>query len=115
MNGDGSGKRVLWSAPGILAASWSPGGAKLAVEYWDGNDSELYAVAAQGATKRRLTRNDVDDSAPIWSPRGVRIAFTRFADGSNDVWTMKADGTGKRRLTTGPRHESASDWAEASA
>jgi TolB protein len=111
MNGDGSARRVVWSSRGIVGASWSPNGAWLAVEFWDGHDYELFALSADGATRRRLTRNDVDDSGPVWSPTGARIAFTRFAGVSNDVWTMTANGIGKRRLTTSPRHEAASDWA----
>jgi TolB protein len=85
MNGDGSGKRVIWRSRDIVAASWSPDGSRLAVEFWDGNDHELFSVSAAGNTRRRLTRNDVDDSGPVWSPNGARIGFTRFARGSNDV------------------------------
>jgi TolB protein len=110
MNADGGEKRVLWSRPGILRATWSPDGSRLAVEVWDGNDEELYAVSANGATRALLTRNDVDDFGPVWAPAGGRIAFTRFGGVSNDVWTMNRDGSGKRRLTTSPRHEIAADW-----
>jgi TolB protein len=110
MKGDGTGKRVLWSAPGIVAATWSPGGTQLAVEVWDGTDDELVAVSSAGK-RARLTRNDVDDFAPVWAPAGARIAFTRFGAVSNDIWRMDADGSSKRRLTTSSRHETAADWA----
>lgn len=111
MDGDGSGKHVVWSEPGIVGASWSPDGTKLAVEVWDGEDVELFAISANGAARTRLTRNDVDDFGPVWAPSSARMAYTRFAGRSNDVWTMRVDGTGKQRLTASPRHETAADWA----
>lgn len=112
MDGDGSGKRVIWSKRGLQSATWSPDGTELAVEVWAGNDAELYVVSANGASRTRLTRNDVDDFGPVWAPSGARVAYTRFAGRSNDVWTMRADGAGKQRLTASPRHEAAADWAD---
>ena len=110
MNADGSGKRRLWSRPGIGAAVWAPGGSRLAVEIFDGHDDEIYVISADGRTRRRLTDNRVDDFGPVWAPSGRRIAFTRYANGSNDIWSMRSDGRVKRRLAGSPAHESVFDW-----
>ena len=110
-SGDGGGKRRIWSRRGIGSAVWAPGGRRLAVEVFDGNDGEIYVVSADGRTRRQLTDNDVDDFGPVWSPGGRRIAFTRYARGSNDVWSMPSNGRAKRRLAGSAAHESVFDWA----
>lgn len=111
MNADGSGARALWRTPRPLGRPvWSPGGAHIALELFDGNDTELYVVSATGSV-RRLTNNRVDDYAPVWAPGGGRLAFTRYVSGSNDVFVTMVNGTRTTRVAGSAGHEFASDWA----
>ena len=89
---------------------WSPDGQRIAFDLWDGNDSELYVVSADGTGLRRLTRNRVDDYGPVWAPGSARLAFTRVRNG-NDIWTTRLDGSGKRELAGSASNEAVSDWA----
>jgi Tol biopolymer transport system component len=111
VNPDGSGLQTLWRRRGIGEAAWSPDGARLAVQVFDGEDGEIFVVRADGGARQQLTDNDVDDFGPVWSPGAGRIAFTRFAARSNDVWSMRSNGRDKRRLAGSGRHEAAFDWA----
>ena len=93
---DGSGRRLLFSTPrAVTAPTWSPNGARLAFELWDGEDTELYVIAFDGTGLRRLTNNDVGDFGPVWGPGSGRIAFTRFTTTSNDVWSMAPERAGQ--------------------
>jgi TolB protein len=109
---DGSGRRLLFSTPrAVTSPTWSPDGARLAFELWDGEDTELYVIGFNGTGVRRLTNNDVSDFGPVWGPGSGRIAFTRFTTTNNDVWSMRPNGTDKRRLTTATTHDAVADWA----
>jgi len=101
---------VIRSTFELGAPTWSPRGARLVFEVWDGVDTELFRVSASSTGLRRLTRNSVADFGPVWGPGGGRIAFTRFSGDGNDVWTMLPDGSDKERLTSAARHEAVSDW-----
>ena len=117
-------KRVL-PLPGLLARpgnelaggpAWSPTGASLYVAGTAAPaDSELYSITPDGGDLRQLTRNTLDDVAPVWSADGQQIAFVRETSdrrGSllTSLWLMAADGSHKRRLTRS-RSDSSPSWA----
>lgn len=75
----------------------SPDGRTIAFTY----KGDIYLVAAEGGTARRLTATPSDiETAPIWSPDSKMLAFASNHHGSNDVFTVSADGSGLRRLTS---------------
>jgi Tol biopolymer transport system component len=61
---------------------------------------EIYSVRADGSRLGQLTRNRLEDTAPLFSPDGRRIAFSRAVDeySPQRLWLMNADGGGQRKL-----------------
>ena len=61
---------------------------------------ELYTVAKDGGTARRLTSGPGYSSFPHFSPDGKQLAFTSQYDGNTEVYVMPGDGGEPKRLTT---------------
>ena len=61
---------------------------------------QLYTVAREGGTARRLTSGPGYTSFPRFSPNGTRLAFTSQYDGNTEVYVMPAEGGAPTRLTT---------------
>src|SRR5712691_11405616 len=61
---------------------------------------ELYTVAKNGGTARRLTSGPGYSSFPRFSPDGKQLAFTSQYDGNTEVYVMPGDGGEPKRLTT---------------
>jgi tricorn protease len=59
----------------------------------------LWSVARQGGTARRLTTDRGTDLMPRFSPDGALIAFTGQYDGNTDVYVIPAEGGSAKRLT----------------
>ncbi len=59
----------------------------------------LWTVAREGGTARRLTTDPGYDLLPRFSPDGKWIAFTGEYDGNRDVYVMPAGGGTPQRLT----------------
>jgi TolB protein len=110
--------------PGAGAPSWSPDGKRLLYSTYCvfGNcgqpavGAQLYTVALDGKSQRRLTSLSGNSLEPRWSPDGRQIVFVRNArvgpDG--DIWVVGADGKGLRRVTRAPvLGARAPDWGPA--
>ncbi len=61
---------------------------------------ELYTVAKDGGTARRLTSGPGYSSFPRFSPDGSQLAFTSHYDGNTEVYVMPGEGGAPKRLTT---------------
>ena len=102
-NIDGSGLRQLMTntyAKIDEEPSWSPAGNTIAFSSFDGTNSNIWTVAADGSRLVQLTSGSLNNHFPVWSPDGQKIAFISDRGGSSDIWIMNADGTGQSRLTT---------------
>ena len=76
-----------------------------------GGDWEIFVAAADGSRLRQLTRNLLDDSAPVWSPDGTRIVFRSDRAGNAEIFTVAPDGGGLRRLTRNNVPDTRPSWA----
>ena len=61
---------------------------------------QLYPVAADGGTARRLTDAPGYAIFPRYSSDGAQLAFTAQYDGNTEVYVMPASGGSPKRLTT---------------
>jgi Tol biopolymer transport system component len=71
--------------------------------------TNLYSIAPNGRSLRRLTKINREQDSPAWSPDGRRIAFVqaRWAGSScywcpATIWVMDANGKNPRQLTFQP-------------
>jgi len=79
----------------------SPDGEQIAFCY----KGDIYTVAAQGGTARRLTTLDSYEQTPVWSPDGKTIAFASNRYGNFDLFLMPSDGGSAQRLTFNSQSE----------
>ena len=102
--------------------AFSPDGQEIAYVYWENNFADIFVMAWDGSSSRRLTRGQAtyileNDWAfrPTWSPDGSRIAYTSDQSSAFPVVTvMDKDGNNKRQLltaTTGLDAADAMSWA----
>jgi len=69
MNADGSKPRMIArSGDDAPSPSWSADGTKLAFVGVKHGSSEIFVTDARGKHTKRLTKTDVNESAPTWQP-----------------------------------------------
>jgi Tol biopolymer transport system component len=104
---DGSNPRRL--GPGAVAR-WSRDGRRIAYALFDGRQSDLFLMDADGSHRRRLTSTAATEEPAAWSPDSRRLLFTRFTPrgriGVLDLRTRRVTV-----LTSGARDETAADWS----
>ena len=109
---DGSGRTVILEAGMSIAPwSWSPDGARIALQGDRDLNSEIYTMAADGSDLQRLTRAFATDIMPAWSPDGSTIIFARGHPASSDLYQMNTDGTSATRLTDFDGYEHSPTWS----
>lgn len=92
---------------------WSADGAWITYPARVGNRVDIFVVAADGSSRRRLTDGSQDfyANSPVWSPSGERIAFARRDNiGPHELLVMNADGTGQRTVENAPHWPSSLRW-----
>lgn len=67
MNGDGSGRRRLWSHEGIGSAVWAPGGRRIAFTRYARGSNDVWSMRSDGRAKRRLAGSSAHESVFDWS------------------------------------------------
>jgi dipeptidyl aminopeptidase/acylaminoacyl peptidase len=81
--------------------AWSRDGQHLAFVRRDGDNQDIYVVAADGSNLTRLTDHPAADVAPAWTPDN-RLLFRSLRDGQWAIYAMNMDGSNQSRLVTTP-------------
>lgn len=82
---------------------WSPDGRQLVfTANIDGDDEEVWVVSSDGAVRRKLTDNTLQETAADWHPDGKRIVFQRHGAGNVAYFVMHADGSNVAPYTPAP-------------
>ena len=71
---------------------------------------DLWTVAVEGGTARRLTAHPGQESSPRFSPDGKWIAFSAEYDGNTDVFLIPSEGGQPKRLTYHPSPDIVQGW-----
>jgi serine/threonine-protein kinase len=81
-----------WSNPGF-----SPDGERLAMDVFDGSQSDVWIYEIARDTMTKFTFDAADDVRPVWFPGGRRIAFAsrRGTKAPFSLYWQRADGTGE--------------------
>jgi TolB protein len=95
----GRGRRLL--ARGAEQPAWSPDHRRIAFAGAIGGNEGIWAMNADGTSKRRLTTR-VGDGDPTWSPDGRQIAYRSSRQGGFDLWVVPAAGGRPRPLLRTP-------------
>jgi TolB protein len=118
-NGDA---RQLTSGGTWFQPAFSPDGQEIAYVFWENNFSDIFVMAWDGRSSRRLTRgqaasimNNDWSFRPTWSPDGSQIAYISDAASYFPlVWVMDKDGGSRRQVltaATGIESADALSWA----
>jgi hypothetical protein len=106
MNVDGSDWHRVSYGDDDWGATWSPDGRWIAYRSWMGSlepDPQIWVMAPDGSSRRRLTSGPGDHWAPSWSADGSRVAFALQApDKPPAIWSVALDGSDLRNLTNDP-------------
>ena len=100
----------------VTPANWgdllfAPDGRRLAVDIFDGKQSDVWVYEWARDTLSRLTFDATDDYKPVWTPDGRRIVFSSRRDKSGNVYWQRADGTGEvQRLTDSKNEQRPASW-----
>ncbi len=83
-----------------LTPAVSPDGQTVAYAHGEEDGTDLYAVAFDGGTPRRMTvGRGTDNVSPAYAPDGRRVVFTSGRSGHPEVYIADADGTNAELLT----------------
>ncbi|HXV64236.1 MAG TPA: protein kinase [Vicinamibacteria bacterium] len=112
---DREGKlRPLRGAPGIYRnIGFSPDGRKLALDFFEGKNRDVWVYEWERDTLSRLTSDPGEDRQPAWTPDGRRIAFSsaRSDRATGNLYWQRADGTGEaERLTESKNEQFPRSW-----
>ena len=87
---------------------WSPDGQTLAYCAGRGGDSyDIYTVAVEGGSERRLTSTPGLDDGPDYTPDGEWIYFNSARTSIMRIWRMRPDGSEQQQVTFDEQY---GDW-----
>jgi serine/threonine-protein kinase len=98
---------AFWSNP-----HFSPDGRRLAMDIFDGHQTDVWVYEWAGDTLSQLTFDGANDEKPVWTPDGRRIVYRSMRNGSaSNLYWQRADGTGDvQRLTEKTANDLPSSW-----
>jgi TolB protein len=114
-NADGSGRKVITSAPFIHDVAWSPNSSlAFSAPGRAPGSTDVFRIRVDGTRLRNMTKETQpfwQDSQPAWSPDGRRIAFTRGIGGSRRISTMFPNGKIRKIVVRGGTMNSFPNWS----
>ena len=92
---------------------FSPDGRRLAVNFSDGKNRDIWVYDLEREALSRLTFNEGTDRAPVWTPDGRCVTFRSAREGgAGNIYWKRADGTGDaERLTEGSNLQVPNSWS----
>src|SRR5258708_4464256 len=103
--GGGAVRRLTERGPSYFHG-WSPDGTALAYCAQRDGNFDVYTIAVDGGTEKRLTTAAGKDDGPEYSPDGRYIYFNSDRTGTMQIWRMMADGSEQEQITTDETMES---------
>jgi Tol biopolymer transport system component len=80
--------------------SWSPDGSQILFNSRKGSDNnDVFVVAADGGSPRRLTSDKANEAWASWSRDGRWIYFSSDRSGLEQIWRMSPTGRDVKQLT----------------
>jgi TolB protein len=93
------------------AADWSADGTTILFTRDNpGSGSDIYSIAADGSSLRRLAGGPADDFGCAFSPNGREIVFTSNRSGHDQVFVMRADGSNAHNISHTVTDDEATQW-----
>ena len=92
---------------------FSPDGRRLAVNFSDGKNRDIWVYDLEREALSRLTFHEGTDRAPVWTPDGRYVTFRSAREGgAGNIYWKRADGTGDaERLTEGSNLQVPNSWS----
>lgn len=104
MRSDGSHPRAIYEASSIKSPCFSADGSKVFFSRDTSGEgyADLYSIAVDGGSARRLTRtgtpnSEVDADEAQVAANGRFVVYQR----TEEIWTMRPDGSHQKKLTRG--------------
>src|SRR5262249_23919369 len=91
-------KSLNWVYPKKMEIS--PDGKWIAYDTFAGDKPgprDIYLLAMDGSSERKLIESPAEDLSPVWSPNGREILFMSDRAGTMDAWAVAVEG-GEPRL-----------------
>jgi WD40-like Beta Propeller Repeat len=109
---EGGEPASVMAMPRSYVHGWSADGKRLVFSSDRGKGLDLFSIAPDGGSERRLTTSPRGDDAPQYSPDGRWIYFVSDRAGNRDVWRIPASGAGPgdgkaERITSDDREDAA--------
>lgn len=102
---------ITQSPTGEWDPCWSPDGERLAYTGHQTDQSDIWAMAADGSNPINLTNHPAWDYSPAWSPDGTRIVFVSERDGDAELFVQAVGSNEAAQLTANTQQDRLPDWS----
>jgi Tol biopolymer transport system component len=107
----GSATRLGGQPLNWLSLSFSPDGARLAMDVISSKGASIHVFDISRDVSQRATFSDVGERRPIWGPTANRVTFAAAIGGPPNLYWQDADGGKPERLTTSDNVQFPGSWS----